>query len=1154
MKKKIVNILFLSVMISVAGQGGGPSGPQITGGDPSVLPKILPSSPEAYKLGSYGNIPASLFTGTANVTIPLMEFKTSNLTLPIQISYASNGVKVDDMNGSTGLGWNLVTGGVITRTIRDLPDEDDTTNISFPSNIDVLGIRHPTVMQYLQDASNDLVDSEQDMYMASFNGNSIKFLFDRRGMPVVYSQKDVKIEGESGGNAFTITMDDGVKYYFTDKEATNNRTLGDGHSLLSNNITAWYLTKIEDPSSGEEIIIENQNANYSTTLSRSQIMKYTIGPAQQSVCGGSAFYLPPVIGELISHLQSVNGKQIKRIYSNNPNYGEIIFDYTLSNGSEDYQKLTRIQKKINSKPINDINFDYTLTPNKRLFLNSVNDVVSKAVHSFTYNTPEEFPERLSFARDTGGYYNGVTTNTNLIPQLSTTAISYNGASQGVVPVKSQIGMLTRILYPTKGSSDFFYENNTTTVNKIIVPAQAGGLSMGAESTDIDFGSPNQTKSQTFTSIKDEEIMLGGGASFNATKCPPELQVQGKHRARVTLARPNGEFIPFYTKNPDGSRIATGITHTLPVSGTPFYAEIPKNELLNLTITTSFECTRSSVSASWTMSEAIWGDVPENTTGLRISKIIDNSESGALVARKFLYKDINGQFSNAIIARQPVFTEVLNKTKTCINNPPGGSTGGAIPYGLERFNYNALTSSNVNQLNASHPNLFYKVVQEVIEGKSTIVHNYSIDTDYFGEVRKGVDIKSAPWTNFGWNNGREILTKYLDSNNNLVRMVENNYEEDNTRKLQVDGFAIRKNYDDPVIQNVTKICTAEDLDDTIDVTVCAANHQHRYIVSDWYKNCHAIGAQNVTQTYKGSCYGKNAGDVVVFEDRLDNLDIVQYKNISRFDYLKSQKSTDYLDGKELKTETQYFYNNPVHLQLTAQKTIYPDSSINEVSYKYASEKGNQLMTGKNMVGIPLETTVTQTLGSTFKTLSKTETIYPVSLPNAVSGNLVLPLSFNSYDVLNTNISSADVTYNAYDNKGNILQYTTKEGTPVSIVWGYNQTQPIIKVEGIQYSQLLNYISGIVAYSDSDALDPTQEPGLIQEYERFRKDPLVADKLVTTYTYDPLIGVTNITPPSGIREIYVYDAANRLKEVKIREKDTAGNYAYKTVKEFKYNYKP
>jgi hypothetical protein len=40
----------------------------------------------------------------------------------------------------------------------------------------------------------------------------------------------------------------------------------------------------------------------------------------------------------------------------------------------------------------------------------------------------------------------------------------------------------------------------------------------------------------------------------------------------------------------------------------------------------------------------------------------------------------------------------------------------------------------------------------------------------------------------------------------------------------------------------------------------------------------------------------------------------------------------------------------------------------------------------------------------------------------------------------------IKYDQYDAKGNLLQYTTKDGIPVSIIWGYNQTLPIAKVEG------------------------------------------------------------------------------------------------------------
>ncbi|MDQ0478295.1 YD repeat-containing protein, partial [Chryseobacterium sp. MDT2-18] len=42
------------------------------------------------------------------------------------------------------------------------------------------------------------------------------------------------------------------------------------------------------------------------------------------------------------------------------------------------------------------------------------------------------------------------------------------------------------------------------------------------------------------------------------------------------------------------------------------------------------------------------------------------------------------------------------------------------------------------------------------------------------------------------------------------------------------------------------------------------------------------------------------------------------------------------------------------------------------------------------------------------------------------------------------------------------------------------------------------------------------------------------------------VTSITPPSGIRELYIYDTANRLKEVK----DITGNI----LKTYEYHYKP
>ena len=87
--------------------------------------------------------------------------------------------------------------------------------------------------------------------------------------------------------------------------------------------------------------------------------------------------------------------------------------------------------------------------------------------------------------------------------------------------------------------------------------------------------------------------------------------------------------------------------------------------------------------------------------------------------------------------------------------------------------------------------------------------------------------------------------------------------------------------------------------------------------------------------------------------------------------------------------------------------------------------------------------------------------------------------------------------------------------------------------------------IVNASDVDAaaVPNNDELALLGALKTFR-DSYPAYQM-TTYTYDPLIGVRSITPPSGIRESYKYDSAGRLEKVV----DANGQ----VLKEMKYNYK-
>ncbi|GEN67606.1 hypothetical protein [Chryseobacterium rhizosphaerae] len=269
----------------------------------------------------------------------------------------------------------------------------------------------------------------------------------------------------------------------------------------------------------------------------------------------------------------------------------------------------------------------------------------------------------------------------------------------------------------------------------------------------------------------------------------------------------------------------------------------------------------------------------------------------------------------------------------------------------------------------------------------------------------------------------------------------------------------------------------------------------------------------------------------------------YKKFLNMSAIKKKVVTDFLSNNEIKNAEEYYYESSKHLNLSKENIVTSDNSSLSKKYLYAedTEVNNTLMISKNMVGIP----VSSEIKKDNKIIAKTETIYPVALPTAQTGNIVLPLAVKSYDLQNPAISTTEVQYDTYDSNGNLQQYTTKDGISTVIIWGYNNTQPIAKIEGVTFSQVSSATSAIVNASDLDgaAGSNNDETALLNALKTFRAQ--FPNSLVTTYTYDPLVGVRSITPPSGIGESYLYDAVGRLEKVV----DVNG----KVIKEMKYNYK-
>jgi YD repeat-containing protein len=95
----------------------------------------------------------------------------------------------------------------------------------------------------------------------------------------------------------------------------------------------------------------------------------------------------------------------------------------------------------------------------------------------------------------------------------------------------------------------------------------------------------------------------------------------------------------------------------------------------------------------------------------------------------------------------------------------------------------------------------------------------------------------------------------------------------------------------------------------------------------------------------------------------------------------------------------------------------------------------------------------------------------------------------------------------------------------------------------YNSGTGVLSSIYSAANNDDGTVGKKNILRAKLQKLRDD--FPNAQVTTYTYDPLIGVTSITDPKGYTIYYEYDEFNRLKQVK----DADGNI----LSNNQYNYK-
>jgi len=461
------------------------------------------------------NVSVDPLTGTGNVGIPLYNISSGQVSVPVSLVYSGRGVKPKDVEGSAGMGWNVVAGGQISRVVRGLPDDawrDNAGNYRFgwmrtvpdtsATNIGTFTIRNDGVtcsketldITDINSKFSIRGDTEPDIFYISAPGLSSQFVWSRdssKFMPVAYQDLVFKYSLDGNGviQSFTITNDKGFIYEFKTSQSTTQKTMAGSQVYFKNKylqyqngITyydTWYLTKISDP---------NGNAVKFGYTAQTQ----TVGADSVALYIGAAttyslqyrilnVTTPERLDTIIA--SNVNGSQTSLLFTWNvySSTGQSVVSAITGSGRNYVFTYSVVKYDAGGG-----GFGYY-----RSFLRNVTDGTTGCNSPFNYYFSyigESFssgqyhtllPDSASVQRDFWGYYSTTASSTTLLPSLWANPVGGNQPyvidvgsgesslyschyvhSNRVADTGAFYGTLNRISYASGGNTNIIYEPNS----------------------------------------------------------------------------------------------------------------------------------------------------------------------------------------------------------------------------------------------------------------------------------------------------------------------------------------------------------------------------------------------------------------------------------------------------------------------------------------------------------------------------------------------------------------------------------------------------------------------------------------------------------------------------------------------------------------------
>lgn len=1100
-----------------------------------ITQKIYPKTPSERSFEKFTNIPNANYTGVQGFSIPIHTISGSDFNFPITINYNGGGIKVDEISSNIGLGWSLNLGGIsLSQEIRGKMDDQNSnggvtlddpenfeTEINYPTALSLVGA--PTMVFgnciILNPHQEAIADINPDYFSYSLLNDNGKYILDSQGDFHTIPKDDISLF-----NGFDMIDNKGIKYDF-DRYISSETTTGMQSPFYS---YSFYINEILFPQ-GDKMIFHYIDDNYSyisnyemtkKVLKRNEALfnSATDDLPNELLMIQSETYTTEKIIESIEYENTV----VKFLYKKSGSqfilrddvHGGKILDkievyFKPAQGGMELIKEFQIYTDyfVSNSPTHGLHTetDFPVSQyQKRLKLISIENLLSGEKYAFNYYGERAFqngsnidlPSRFSFSTDHWGSFNGKD-NDSPIENFIYTSINHEnvfrdnaewGGNKQPDKDFAVIGSLEKVHLPTGGVQLFEYELDeyTNELNELVVENHFFKDEYFLEHTfwrniddleyfewttfaELDIENP---EGFDFRDGFDYRIDFSAtGAPINDGDMPDvdhyqvKLVEDNEEENEIGFFANLGEYLlPKLDVNKNYKFKIKRAT----AGHNPAFEEANNYIQIGITLTWAQNNPKTfknkHTGSLRTKSIALYNDATSDVEDFEIKK-------------SYVYQNFSDStYSGGIYTSESIAP--MNSKEPCSEQRTGSSF---VDYCNARTYFRSPNYLNLNSIFGK--SVFYENVTEVIENNADNNLNHKIEYTF-----QSPDILS------GVQNLNALPKVYRPHNEYTGGFVKSQriFNDQNVLQKEI------KNFNYPL---------------------------------DFHFN-------SLSSSYNGNldyaiAFGLNAS--IMRESPCIN-DFPEYHLNHNFYYItsawvKHKKTTEdiYENGQLKMTNTTEYEYSPTYAHLNPVKIINTNSSGETLltEYQYPQDLAGQrpymaTLVAENRIADPV---VTKTYNvSQNKPLSVQETVYE---KDGTTGNLLLPkyvFAKKGSETLNYSPTGGDlkITYDRYDARGNLQQYTLADGTPVSIIWGYNGQYPIAKVEGVAYTDIETEANLLAANNNLIESSFNTLRGLVNASTKFG--------MLTCYIYEPLVGVKMIIQPNGQKEIYEYDSAGRLMKVK------------------------